>query len=115
MEHQCLGAECGVVLMIPCTGQQKQRAENEALERKMKAHRETASAAITGAEKQVDALRAENERLKGQHDTCARMEVGLRAENQRLRAALEQIVRGWQVGLSAGDLHDIAKQTLSQS
>ena len=44
---------------------------------------------------------------KGELDT-------LRAENEGLRAALEQIVRGWQVGLSAGDLHDIAKEALRQ-
>jgi DNA repair exonuclease SbcCD ATPase subunit len=65
------------------------RAEVEALERKMKAHRETAVAAITGAEKQVDALRAEVERLTHLHNLDHSLADQREAENERLRAVVE--------------------------
>lgn len=59
-------------------------------------------------------LRAENERLRATVLEYRGEIDAEHAEGTQLVAALEQIVRGWQVGLSAGDLHDIAEKALGR-
>ena len=55
MEHQCLGAECRTVLMIPCPSQQKQHAEIERLLADIERWNATIAVAVTKAE-QMDAV-----------------------------------------------------------
>lgn len=60
-------------------------------------------------------LPSASEALRHLLESDTRHLVALRAEIKLLRAALEQIVRGWQVGLSAGELQDIAEAALANT